>query len=173
MATNNYPVTSSADDWQDGYSGKIDNLDELLVQSWWPSEDPGYDLGYADLDTSGIGTDTISAATLYWYHVNYAKERTLGYQRTITVGSATIFSDTSAPGAAGWHSHALTSGELAQINKTGKTRVSFYAGAGLGSTGYREWTIKAWDYGDHSLAVYLEVTHAPPGGPTKASIISL
>lgn len=120
------------------------------------------------IDTSAIGTDTISAATLYWYHVGYTTNTT--YSRIIKVGVDTILNSTATPAAAGWHSEALTSGELAQINKTGSTLVEFDVGT-PGKNKYRTWEIRTWDYSGNAHGAYIAVTHAPAGGPTKFSIL--
>jgi len=126
-----------------------------------------------DIDTSPIGTDAISAATLYWYHVSYTKTpKAETYQRLISVGSSTILDSTATPPAAGWHSHALEAGELASINKTGNTRV--WLQVGDPTIQQRNWQIRAWDYSPTgTFSCYLEVTHAAAGGPTTVSILGV
>jgi hypothetical protein len=128
---------------------------------------------YAYIDTSPIGTDVISAATLYWYHVSYTKTpKAETYQRFIGVGASVILDSAATPPAAGWHSHALEAGELASINKTGNTGVWFQVGDP--TTQQRYWQIRAWDYSPTgTYSCYLAVTHAPAGGPTKVSILGV
>lgn len=128
------------------------------------------------LDTSGIGTDTISAATFHWYaHTASTKgPKAATWDHYIEFNSgATFYSNTSAAEPAGWSSHALTGGELAGINKSGDTVINFMV-PDPGSTYGRKWQIRAWDYvpnGDFSA--YLEITHAASGGPTKMTIIGV
>lgn len=131
---------------------------------------PGTSYGKALIDTSAIGTDTISAATFYWYHTAYTKTKAATYHRKITVGGTAILDSTSTPAAAGWHNEALTSGEFALINTSGDTEIRFIVDD-PGDPYDRNWSIQSWDYSDHSRACYLAVTHAPAGGPTKFSIL--
>ena len=161
----NYAVAASADD---GYTGNTTG-DEIIAQHVYvPFELHTY--GFADIDTSPIGTDTISAATLWFYHLGYTLTAPAPTRhRRITVGGTTILDTTVAAGAAGWKSEVLTAGELALINKTGMTHVEFEVDDY--TAGGRQWRLQAWDYSDHSRACYLAVTHAPAGGPTKFSIL--
>jgi hypothetical protein len=164
----NYPVTTSARDETTGYGA---NTNGVALVSLFDNLNTRDSYGEATIDTSAIGTDVISAATFYWYHDGYTKTKAASYQRLIYLGGTLIFNDTGTPAAAGWHSHELTSGELALINKTGDTGVLFDVG-NPGGTYFRNWQVAAWDYGGAGArACYLAVTHAPAGGPTKFSIL--
>jgi hypothetical protein len=166
----NYPVTASN---KDGTAGDSHDDTSALLSATQNNDpiSPAYNYAWAELDTSAIGTDVISAATLYWYHSSYTKTKAATYGRVITVGASTILNTAATPAAAGWHSEVLTSGELASINKTGDTTVHFQVG-NPGSTYFRTWQLRAWDYdGAGGFACYLEITHAPAGGPTRMTIV--
>jgi hypothetical protein len=163
----NYPVTASADD---GYTGTINDTAGTAISAAWTYGPDTHLTGFANIDTSAIGTDTISAATLWFWHVGYTLTSPAPTrQRRIKVGGTTILDTTVAAGAAGWKSEVLTAGEFALINKTGVTNVLFEVDDP--AAGGRNWQVQAWDYGDHSRAPYLAVTHAAAGGPTKFSIL--
>lgn len=166
----NYAVSASAKDGTNG-SGANTNGTSLVASYNYTTGDPtgAPSDGFALIDTSAIGTDTITAATLYWYHTGYTKTKTNAYSRRIRVGGTAILDTSATPAAAGWHSEALTSGELSLINKTGETGIGFEMNDP--GTGFNAWTIQSWDYGDHSRACYLAVTHAAAGGPTKFSVL--
>ena len=163
----NYPVTASADD---GYTGTASDTAGGEIVADWDYTLSSHRMGFADIDTSAIGTDSIIAATLWFWHVRYTLTSPATTQhRRITVGGTTILDVTGVAGASGWKSEVLTEGELALINKTGMTHVTFEVDdPGVGG---RIWRLQAWDYGDHSRAPYLAVTHAPAGGPTKFSVL--
>ena len=163
----NYAVAASAND---GYVGTTNDTAGNELRAEYSVVSGEVTAGFADIDTSAIGTDTISAATLWFYHVGYTLTTpALGRRRIIRVGGTTILDTTVSAGTAGWKSEALTAGELALINKTGTTRVLFDVDDP--GAGGRLWRLQAWDYSDHSRACYLAVTHAPAGGPTKFSIL--
>lgn len=163
----NYPVVASADD---GYTGTTnDTPGDSILASWTYGPDTHL-TGFADLDTSAIGSDAISAATLWFYHLGYTLTSPASTRhRRIKIAGTTVLDTTVAAGAAGWKSLVLTSGQLALINKTGLTQVTFEVDDP--AAGGRLWTLQAWDYGDHSRACYLAVTHAPAGGPTRMLIL--
>ena len=163
----NYAVAASADD---GYTGTINDTSGTTIVAAWTYGPDTQLTGFANINTSAIGTDTISAATLWFWHVGYTLTSPApSRQRRIKVGGTTILDTTVAAGAAGWKSEVLTAGELALINKTGVTNVVFEVDDP--GSGGRSWQLQSWDYSDHSRAPYLAVTHAPAGGPTKFSIL--
>lgn len=168
-----YPVTASAKDETVSDYG-IDSTTATTMQANFINSlgSPARtSYGKALLDTSAIGTDTISAATLYWYHESYTKTKAATFHRRIKVGGTAVLDSSATPAAAGWHSEALTSGELALINKTGETEVLFDV-ADPGGSYDRSWAVRSWDNGGAgAYACYLAVTHAPAGGPTKFSIL--
>jgi hypothetical protein len=163
----NYPVAASEFDEQLGTGANttgteiVASINNLIGANSY---------GYIRLDTSAIGTDTITSATLHWYHVGYTKSKTVGFSRRITVGASVVLDSALTPPAAGWHSEVLDPGELGDINPAGDTLVQFSV-LDPGGLENRSWTIQTWDYTDHSRACYLEVAHAAAGGPTKFSVI--
>ena len=163
----NYPVVASADD---GYTGTTnDTAGDTFAASWTYGPD-AHLTGFVNINTSAIGTDEITAATFWFYHLGYTLTAPAATRhRRIKVGGTAILDTTVAAGAAGWKSEVLTAGELALINKTGVTAILFEVDDP--AAGGRNWQVQAWDYGDHSRAPYLAVTHAPAGGPTKFSIL--
>lgn len=164
----NYPVTASAKDETVGSGANTNGA--ALVVSFLNSAGGLNSYGRALIDTSAIGTDVISAATVYWYHDSYSKTKAAAFHRRVQVNGTAVLESSATPAAAGWHNEVLTSGELALINKTGETEIHFEVDD-PGSTYDRTWSVAAWDYGDHSRACYLVVTHAAAGGPTKFSIL--
>lgn len=169
----NYPVTASAKDETISDYGASSTTSTVMTANFLNSlgSPARTSYGRALLDTSAIGTDTITAATLYWYHEAYTKTKAATFDRRIIVGGTEILHSAATPAAAGWHSEALLSGELALINKTGETEVLFEVGDPGGSYD-RSWTVRSWDNGGAgAYACYLAVTHAAAGGPTKFSIL--
>lgn len=131
--------------------------------------------GWAKIDTSPIGTDEISAATLWWYTescIKSPKSETFDHYIQI-VGGGAIYASTVQE-AAGWKSHALGAGELSLINKTGETEIMFAQNLPTLPDGGRTWLIRSWDYTPNgTYSVYLVVTHAAAGGPTKMTILGV
>lgn len=167
----NYAVAASGKDETLGYGANTNDTTLSIGYTYLLGDPIGSpSTGQALIDTSAIGTDTITAATLYWYHTGYTKTKTNAFSRQISVGASQILNSSATPGGEGWHNEVLTSGEFASINKTGETTVSF--GMTDPGTGFNSWTIQAWDYvPTGSRACYLAVTHAPAGGPTRFSIL--
>ena len=167
----NYPVAASAKDETIGHAANTTGV--ILTAKVVNTLGGLTSYGTALIDTSAIGTDVISAATFYWYHVLYNKTKAAAYHRRIKIdglSGLSLLDSSATPAAAGWHSEVLTSDEIARINKTGDTRIDFIVDD-PGGIYDRYWEVQAWDYGDHSRACYLAVTHAAAGGPTKFSIL--
>lgn len=165
----NYPVTASNKDQTVGTNASTTSTVITIAYNYGTTPTT-YSYGLADIDTSAIGTDVISAATFYWYHAAYTKTKTNSFSRIITVGSVTILDSSGTPPAAGWHSQVLDSTAIAQINKTGDTQIQFNMADP--TVGFNTWTVRSWDYdGAGGYACYLAVTHAPAGGPTRFSIL--
>ncbi len=174
MAVNEYHCLNSLDDRQIGTDANTGDITMDAREIW---DIGASSQGRATLDTSAIGSDTITAATLHWYtHVDstkFPKANTWAHAIRI-IGGSTIYENTTAKESAGWSSHALTGGELAEINTSGDTEFEFAVGAVGSSTYSRLWFLRTWDHtpnGDYS--VYLEVTHAAAGGPTKMTVVSV
>jgi hypothetical protein len=164
----NYAVGASAKDETVGSGANTTGVD---LNAFFSNTLGGLtSYGKALIDTSAIGTDVISAVRVYWYHVSYTKTKAATYHRRVKVGGSAVLDSSATPAAAGWHSQDLTSGQFSLINKTGETELRFEVDD-PGSTYDRTWVVQAWDYGDHSRACYLAVTHAAAGGPTKFSIL--
>jgi len=125
-------------------------------------------VSYANVDTSGIPSgDVITSATLYWYVNAYTGTKRLSKDFYIVMldadesGGTTILSDVYAP-PTGWKSHALTAGELAEIDVGAgqKTRFAFHVPE-VADFQVRFFSQRAYEYtGDYS--VYLEVEHYTP-----------
>ena len=169
----NYPVTASAKDETIGDGANTNGT--TLVAKFLNALGGLESYGKALIDTSAIGTDVISAATLYWYHVSYTKTKAATFHRRIKIGGLSglsLLDSTATPPAAGWHSEVLTPSEIALINQTGETEIRFIVDD-PGSTYDRLWTLQSWDYvPTGTRACYLAVTHAPAsGGPTTFSIL--
>jgi len=163
----NYAVGASADDQTLGDGANTNGTLLVVTYNYGTTVFSHAD---ATIDTSAIGTDTISAATFYWYHHAYTKTKTNSFHRLITLESTGIFNSSATPGAAGWHSVALDATGIAAINKTGNTMITFSMNDP--TSGFNTWSIRSWDYdGAGGYACYLAVTHAPGGGPTKFSIL--
>ena len=168
-----YHCTVSADDGQGGTGAHTSGtLNEAEYNRF--IDPAASSFAYAHIDTSAIGTDVISAATLHYYCNNNTKfPKTLAHNNYIQISTTTIFS-TASKVPSGWNSHALTSGGLSLINKSGDTFIYWRVGGGLLIGETRNWWIRAWDYtptGDFSA--YLAITHAPAGGPTKMTIVGV
>jgi len=163
-----YPVAASNKDETVGSGASTTDPSMLSTYNYTAGT---YSYGRAYIDTSAIGTDVISAATFYWYHQAYTKTKTNAFSRIIRIGGLGFLSSSSNPGAAGWHSQALTAGQFSQINTSGETEIGFDMNDP--GVGFNAWTIRAWDYdGAGTYACYFDVTHAPAsGGPTRFSIL--
>lgn len=165
----NYAVSASADDETIG-DGASTTATVMLAHFNYGVTPATASYGSGRIDTSPIGTDTISAATFYWYHNAYTKTKANAYTRGVWVGGVSILSSSANPGAAGWHSQTLNSTAIAAINKSGYTAFSFTVDD-LGS-GTNNWQVRAWDYdGTGGSACYLAVTHAPAAGTARFSIL--
>ena len=101
--------------------------------------------GHVQIDTSGIGSDTIVSGNLYYYHGSYSKSTEVGYHRGINLNGTTIFNSTDTPPASGWVTLALTPAQLALINKTGFTMVIFWV-ADPGGAYLRIWAVRAKEF---------------------------
>jgi len=167
MAT--YPVASGDKDGTFGDGSNTDGVGLVAKYVYSLGDPPPNSGGYAYIDTSAIGTDTISAATLYWYHSAYSKSKAAAFSRIIQVGTEVVLNSSATP-SVGWASQVLNSTAIAQINKTGETLISF--GVDDPNPYDRTWSVRAWDYDSGTSACYLDVTHAPAaGGPTRFSIL--
>lgn len=113
-------------------------------------------LAYINIDTSGIpDTDTITAATINFYAHSYTASKGVTKTYNVWFGGSVIYSGTFV--SAGWVSHALTAGELANINKTGTSNFMISVDD-PGVAKARTLTIRAYEYGGYTA--YLSVTHA-------------
>lgn len=156
---------------KDGTTGYLANTTGPYLTAYYEGTLGNNSAGYALLDTSPIGTDTITAAVLYWYHGSYTiAGKGTTYNRNVNINYTLVFS-ASTSGSVGWNSQVLTAGQYALINKTGETHVGFFV-TNPGSGKARTWTIRSWDYSSSTAnTVYLAVTHVSAGGVTKRSII--
>lgn len=164
-----YAVASGAKDWDDGSSTNSTLLITFNNISVVEQE------GYMNIDTSAIAGDDISAATFWWYNNAYStvgKPAHLSRIYIMNTGASWVQIWSSAVVlTTGWKSHALTSGELAYIQKGGETRMRFTVddpGVAKAIT----WNVRAYEYvTSPDFAGYLAITHAaPPAGSPKVSI---
>ena len=164
----NYAVAAGNKDETVGYSAN--NTGSQMVAQYSTALGDVSSLGRAYIDTSPIGTDTITAADLFWYHTSYTKSKLTTYSRLISINGVGILNSSATPAAAGWHSQALDATAIAAINKTGESIIIFDVD---NANPYdRAWSIRAWNHVPTGVsACYLRVTHAPAGGPTRFSIL--
>jgi hypothetical protein len=165
-----YDVTANIDDWYlPNTAGRVDGTTTLSV-SYNNNISPSiYSVGFGDIDTSAIGTDVISAASLFIYIHSYTSTKFVTKTFRITMDDGTyhfIYEGTFT--AAGWYEIPLTSDEFAYINKTGDTHMII----GVSSPGalkQRIMNVRAREYvteGNYSM--YMNITHAP--APTSTFI---
>jgi hypothetical protein len=124
-----YDVTANIDDWYlPSTAGRVDGTTTLSV-SYNNNVSPSvYTVGFGDIDTSAIGTDVISAASLFIYIHSYTATKFVTKTFRITMDDGTyhfIYEGTFT--AAGWYEIPLTSDEFAYINKTGDTHMSYWS----------------------------------------------
>lgn len=163
MATNTYYVAVANDDWYLTGLKRFDGTTELLIVNNTIIFPATVSRGLADITTSGIGTDDISAAGLIFDEHSYTSSRgvskTYGVQiwdgsfwQTLTNGSLTYSGSVRTV--------VLTAAEIAYINKTGKTSFRWQVG-NPGAMKFRQFKIKAFETAQANAA-RLSVTHAPP-----------
>jgi hypothetical protein len=169
-----YKVAASADDGTSGGTNPNTNLSDLEAYYNDALGPTSESYGWAQIDTSSIGSDTITAATVYWWNRSYAKTKQASYHQSITISGYEVFdyNGGTMPSVVSWESHALTSGEFQYINTSGVTEIRFYVD-NPGSSRYRQWNVWAYDYdGAAGRSPYLAVTHAPAaGGSPRVSIL--
>lgn len=157
MAVTEYHCTESVDDAQTGDGASTTTTVAIAQHNNTTVTESEM---RADIDTSGLSGETITAATLYWYgNVASTKSKDASwYHQIAIIGGSIIYANTSGAEPAGWSSHALTAGEIAELNMSGDTGFNFSV-PDPGSTYHRTWPLRQWDHtptGDYS--VYLEVT---------------
>lgn len=124
-------------------------------------------IGGARLDTN-ISGGTVTGATIYWYDHSYVKSKNTTYQGTVLIrpddlGFTEVYSFTSW--STGWKSHALTSGELSEINTTGNTELRFSVDepSFLES---RNWNVRAYEYTPTgTYSAYIVIDYSLSGLP--------
>jgi hypothetical protein len=172
----NYPVSAGADDWYDKLVDGVGNTKyegtTTLYAGWnrtitpWSRDDAS-----ADIDTSAIGTDTISAATLNIYLHSYAASKGTSQTYYVRIGSGSSYQVVhSGTFSAGWLSINLAS-YLANINKTGVTRV-LVSTDDPGNVKFRALQVRAYEYGS-SNQIYFDITHAPAASGATLRLLSL
>jgi hypothetical protein len=168
----NYPVVNNADDYYyNSNTGNVTGTNTLFATKNNVVVPNYQETIYLKIDTSGIGTDEISSATLYFYIHGYtfsgrpAPARTFFavIDGTYNIGSGTHVSN-------GWYSLALDSTAIGYINKTGTTDI--YLAVQDPSRGYaRSMEVRAKEYtGDYEA--YLEVKHVPASSGQVIKIIN-
>jgi hypothetical protein len=166
-----YAVGASANDGTGGTGGSAPNTTGTILSAEINSGLSADTFGWANIDTSAIGTDTISAASIHWVHHGYTKPKAIAFSRLIYVDSTIILDTADAPGiSGGWDSHDLTAGEFSLIDTSGVTAIVFDV-ADPGGSNYRKWDIRAWDYDGGISDAYLSITHAAAGAPPRTTIL--
>jgi len=179
MATNTYYIDTANDDWYvHSVTGRQDGTNEIWVQKNNVITPNYSETGYGDILTSGIGTDVISAATLYLDEVSYTASRGIKLQYNVWIwnGSSFVVMTNGTNILYGRspivRQIVLTATEQGYINKTGKT--SFRVTVGTVSAGqFKLFKYKAYETAQAN-ALRLSVTHAPAatGAPQVISIMT-
>ncbi|MDD5749163.1 MAG: hypothetical protein PHO91_00045 [Patescibacteria group bacterium] len=160
-----YQIAAGSDDWYvHTTQGTVDDATTLLATYNAVFEPAVTSFSYADINTSALSDDAvILEADLYLYLHDYttgAPPKTAQPTKTFYIqvfsGSQWHIIHNGTFLSAGWYFYKLTSGQLAYINKTGKTR--FLIGVEDPGAGYsRELSIRSYEYaGDYSM--YLNIT---------------
>jgi len=176
MATNTYYIDTANDDWYvHSVTGRQDGTNEIWVQKNNVITPNYSEIGYGDILTSGIGTDVISAATLYIDEYAYSLSRGLraGYTVWIWTGSAftTLYYGSMIYGRTpAVRTIALTPTEIGYINTSGKTQFRVTVPDVLGGK-YSFFKYKAYETAQAN-ALRLSVTHAPAATGQVISIMT-
>lgn len=163
-----YYVGVGVDDWWSSTALGTNNYTTTRLNAGWNNVIVGGDIrnAYADVDTSSIGTDVISSATLYLNEYDYSvvgRGVAKTYRVRIWTGSnfVTLTNGSLTFTTATTRSIVLTSTEIGYINKTGKTSFSIQVddpGAGCS----RIFRCNAYET-SQATALRLNVDHAPAG----------
>lgn len=163
-------VNTSADDFTTGNpANSTDN--ELVIR--FLSLSTITSLGFAFIDTSSIPDDaTINSAIFYWYDHEYLEPKGAGVDSSIWIYNGAsyqqIYNFTAF--TVGAKSHALTTGELAHINKTGDTKFRFTTQENVGKD--RTWRVRAYDgYSGANEQPRLVVNYTEAGAGISKSMI--
>ena len=140
--------------------------------SSWFLELPDTDWAFSDIDTSVIGTDTITAVDFYWYQDSYNRSGIQSTYKLLTTDPPLAIMDDTTTRANGWSSYSFSAGEFSVINKTGKTYIIFSVGTVGKLYEYRSWNVRTYEYGSNNDP-YLVITHGPSGGPTRMTILKV
>lgn len=172
MATNTYYVATGNDDYYYGTDGTVKTTSLLKADYSNISSPSSINEIIADITTSGIGTDTISAATLYWDESSYQASSRVSKTYNIyqVQGSTTVKIATYTFGTAAVRSLVLNSTQLGYINKTGKSRFQIDVDD-PGTFKLRILNIKAYET-SQANAMRLSVTHAP-AATSKPQVINI
>lgn len=144
MSTLDQYVDAGADDYTTG--NPANDTDTRLMVRYLTNPTEVISTGYALIDTSSIPSDAvITGATFYWYDDDYLYPKGATPQGNIWMCPSSCYLIYSFSGSfsAGPKSHALTSGELAYINKSGDTVFRFTVTIETGKN--RTWFIRAYD----------------------------
>lgn len=161
MATKVSYIAQGSDDYDD------DSASNTYIRA---SQSPALLIdqdAYLILDTN-ISGGTLTAATIEWYdHAIIKVGKSVTYQGRLSVSSGgsyvEIYSfDSSTAPATGWKSHALTSGELGNINTAGNTYFRFSC-ENPGGSNIRTWEVRAYEYdGSHTYRAFITLEYTEP-----------
>jgi len=166
-------VNASADDWTEGNPASTTG-NTLTVR--YLSNTATVSAGYCLIDTSSIPDDaTITGATFYWYDHAYLQPKGAGVNSSVAIwdnSSSYILLHNFTEFTAGQKSHALESGELVNVNKTGDTKFRFSTAERSGKD--RTWDIRAYDGysgSNEQPRLVVNYTEASAGGRSKTRIL--
>lgn len=152
-------VVLSADDYDDSSTSNT-TISAIQTPDLFIDQD-----AYVKLNTD-ISGGTVTAATIYWYDHSFAKVgKSTTYQGSLGIANPPVYDeiysfDSSTAPATGWKSHALTSGEYAEILTDGDTLFQFKC-SNPGAGNSRTWIIRAKEYtGSYSAYIVIDYVEA-------------
>jgi len=157
-----YYVNSGPEDWQfDSSTGKDDN--DPYLEANFNNLLSRHSESYAEILTSGIGTDNISAATVSWNEYTYTASSRLSktYNLQMYNGSTYVTISSYTWTSSGTvKTYTLNATQRGYIDKVGTTdfRITI-DDPGVGK--FRVFQINAYET-SQATAFRMDITHAPP-----------
>ena len=165
MAVDTYIVSADADDWYIKDADPPTTGTNTLYASYVNTVSPSYyNMGYADVDTSGIpDSDPITAANVKIDEAAYTSSRgvTKTYHVQIWNGSSFVVctnGNLTFGASAADRTFALTATEITYISKTAKTSFRVYVDDPAGAL-FRDFQFYAREFSFGLDAIRLEITH--------------
>jgi hypothetical protein len=164
MATNTYYVNVANDDWTISSSfGRIDGASTISASNnkvIFPNDST---TAYADVLTSGIGTDIISGASVIFdeYSYNTSRGLTKTYALYMHNGSYyTLIQSYTFGRSAVVRTKILNATQIGYINKTGKTKFRITVTGTVSAGQSKTLLAKAYET-SQANAFRMSITHAP------------